>query len=186
MNSIRIRPADPESPADAAALAAALVRNRTYLRPWEPYRTEAYYTPAGQAERLADGGRRWFAVDETEDRETEDREAGGRIAGMATLSGIVLGPFRSGSLGYWIDPAYGGRGLATALTEEVCRAAREDLGMHRVEAGTLLDNHASQRVLTKCGFERIGTAPRCLHIDGEWRDHHLFQRILHDDPPPRS
>lgn len=26
-------------------------------------------------------------------------------------------------------------------------------------------------------------APRYLHIGGEWRDHRLFQRILHDDDP---
>ncbi|MFF4869897.1 GNAT family N-acetyltransferase [Streptomyces sp. NPDC003444] len=165
----RIRPAVP---ADAPALARAVVRNREYMKPWEPYRAERYYTVEGQAERLADGGVRWFAVD------------GDEITGVATLSGIVLGPLRSASLGYWIDPHHAGRGLATALVAEACRAARDDLGLHRVEAGTLLDNHASQRVLAKSGFTRIGTAPRLLHIDGAWRDHHLFQRLLHDDPPP--
>ncbi|MFD0368831.1 GNAT family N-acetyltransferase [Streptomyces sp. NPDC127114] len=169
---IRIRPADPGSAADAAALAAALLRNRAHMRPFEPERAEAYYTPEAQAGRLADGGRRWFAVD------------GERIVGSATLSGIVLGPFRSASLGYWVDGEYTGRGVATGLTEEVCRAAREELGLHRIEACTLLDNHASQRVLAKCGFTRIGTAPDYLHIAGAWREHHLFQRILHDDPPP--
>ncbi|WP_418957344.1 GNAT family N-acetyltransferase [Streptomyces tritici] len=168
---ISIRPAVPS---DAPALAAALVRNRESLRPFEPWRTERYYTAEGQAERLADGGRRWVAAD------------GDTLVALATLSGIVLGPFRSASLGYWVDAAYTGQGLATRLTEEVCRAAREELGLHRVEASTLLDNHASQRVLAKTGFAHIGTAPRYLHIDGEWRDHHLFQRILHDDPPPRG
>ncbi|MBD0708116.1 MULTISPECIES: GNAT family N-acetyltransferase [unclassified Streptomyces] len=162
----------PAVPGDAAALAAALLRNRAHMKSREPYRPESYYTPEAQAERIADGGARWFAV------------VGERVVGAAILSGIVLGPLRSASLGYWVDEEHTGRGLATALTEEVCRAAREELGLHRVEAGTLLDNHASQRVLAKCGFERIGTAPRCLHIDGAWRDHHLFQRILHDDPPP--
>ncbi|MGW0119555.1 GNAT family N-acetyltransferase [Streptomyces sp. NPDC003327] len=167
---IRIRAARDD---DAAALADAVVRNRAFLKPWEPYRAERYYTVEGQAERIADGGRRWFAVE------------GDAIVGVATLSGIALGPLRSGSLGYWVDHAYQGRGLASALTAEVCRAARDELGLHRVEAGTLLDNHASQRVLAKAGFVRIGTAPRLLHIDGAWRDHHLFQLILHDDPPPR-
>ncbi|MGW5419301.1 GNAT family N-acetyltransferase [Streptomyces sp. NPDC003943] len=178
MSTVRIRPAAPEAPAEAVALAAAVARNRAYMRPWEPYRPETYYTPEGQAARLGDGARRWFAVDEL--------PGGERIVGAAILSGIVLGPFRSASLGYWVDPEYGGRGLATALTEEVCRAAREELGLHRIEASTLLDNHASQRVLAKCGFEKIGTAPRYLHLDGAWRDSHLFQRILHDDPPPRA
>ncbi|MEW1903129.1 MULTISPECIES: GNAT family protein [unclassified Streptomyces] len=169
----RVRPAAPD---DAPALARAVTRNRAYMKPWEPYRAERYYTVEGQAERLADGGVRWFAVEEDGD--------GYEIVGVATLSGIVLGPLRSASLGYWIDPHRAGRGLATALVAEACRAAREELGLHRIEAGTLLDNHASQRVLAKGGFTRIGTAPGFLHIDGEWRDHHLFQRLLHDDPPP--
>ncbi|MFF9144014.1 GNAT family N-acetyltransferase [Streptomyces sp. NPDC014861] len=157
---------------DAEALADALRRNRAHMRPFEPVRAETYYSAEAQAERLADGGRRWFAVD------------GERIVGAAVLSGIVLGPFRSASLGYWVDGEHNGRGIATALTEEVLRASRDTLGLHRIEASTLLDNHASQRVLAKAGFERIGTAPRYLHIAGAWRDHHLFQRILHDQAPP--
>jgi ribosomal-protein-alanine N-acetyltransferase len=49
--------------------------------------------------------------------------------------------------------------------------------MHRLEAGTLVDNVASQRVLEKNGFERIGLARAYLRIAGAWRDHILFQRV---------
>ncbi|MER7108163.1 GNAT family N-acetyltransferase [Streptomyces sp. NPDC000229] len=163
----------PAGPADAPALAEALVRNREHMRPWEPHRPETYYTADAQAARLSASGSRSWAL-------AED----GRIIGLATLSGIALGPFRSAHLGYWVDGERTGRGLATRLVAHVCRAAREELGLHRVEAGTVIANAASQRVLLKSGFERFGTAPRYLHIDGAWRDHHLFQRILHDDPPP--
>ncbi|MEU3401566.1 GNAT family N-acetyltransferase [Streptomyces filamentosus] len=157
---------------DAEALAEALERNRGHMRATEPVRHPLYYTAQGQAARLADGGRRWFAVD------------GERIVGCATLSGIVEGPFRSASLGYWVDGGYTGRGIAGALVDEVLRAAEETLGLHRIEACVLPYNHASLRVLARAGFERIGFAPRYLHIDGEWRDHQLFQRILHDEAPP--
>lgn len=168
---------EPDGP-DAAArlaeeLARALVRNRDHMRPWEPDRPEAFFTPEGQAARLAPhpATRRWHFTE------------GRRVIGEITLSGIALGPFCSGNLGYWIDSGYTGRGLATRAVEEVCRVARKDLGLHRVQAGTLIANAASQRVLAKCSFELIGTASRFLHIDGAWRDHRLFQRILHDDPP---
>ncbi|MFE6130123.1 GNAT family N-acetyltransferase [Streptomyces sp. NPDC056437] len=158
----------------AGPVARALARNRAHMRPCEPDRPELFYTAEGQAVRLAPDPttRRWHF------------HAGTRIVGGLTLSGIALGPFRSAQLGYWIDAEFTGRGLATRAVEEVCRAAREDLGLHRVEADTLLDNAASQRVLAKCGFERIGMAPKYLHINGAWRDHLLFQRILHDAPPP--
>lgn len=166
-----IRPADPSR--DAPGLAAALSRNRAAMRPYEPRRADAYYTAEAQSERLAaPGSRTWLVLE------------GDRVVGSATLSGIVLGAFRSASLGYWTDEEHRGRGLAPRLVEAACRSARDELGLHRVQAGTLLGNTASQRVLEKCGFEPIGVAPRYLDIDGAWRDHRLFQRILHDNPPP--
>jgi ribosomal-protein-alanine N-acetyltransferase len=61
--------------------------------------------------------------------------------------------------------------------DAVCRWAFGPGGLHRLEAGTMLDNVASQRVLEKNGFERIGIAREYLHIDGDWRDHVLFQKV---------
>ncbi|SDR81285.1 GNAT family N-acetyltransferase [Actinopolymorpha singaporensis] len=106
------------------------------------------------------------------------------IAGEFTLSTIILGAFRSATLGYWIDVGYTRRGLATRGVQQVCQAARDEMGLHRVEASTIVANAASQGVLRKSGFEQIGTAPRYLHVGGEWQDCHLFQRILHDEALP--
>ncbi|WP_164250802.1 GNAT family protein [Streptomyces sp. S4.7] len=168
-DSLLFRPARAE---DAGPLAEALLRNRDHMGPWSPYRTADYFTPEAQAHLLADpSALRWHFVD------------GRRVVGQARLSTIVLGPFRSAGLGYWIDAEYTGRGLATRAVEEVGRAALEDLGLHRIEASTMPSNTGSLRVVRKCGFELIGTAPRYLHIDGAWRDRELFQRILHDGPP---
>ncbi|WP_406347030.1 GNAT family N-acetyltransferase [Streptomyces sp. NBC_00648] len=169
------------SPGDAVGLAETLRRNRVSMRPFEPYRPEDFYTEHGQRERISgllaerEAGRlRPYVLIET---------ATGTPVGAVNLGSIALGPFRSGGVGYWVDQAWAGRGLATAAVKEVCRIAREELGLHRVEAGTLVDNTASQRVLAKAGFEQYGTAPKYLHINGAWRDHRLFQQLLHDDPP---
>jgi ribosomal-protein-alanine N-acetyltransferase len=89
---------------------------------------------------------------------------------------VIRGPLQSANVGYWVDHARNGRGLATAAVADAVAFAFEDAGLHRVEAGTLLDNVASQRVLEKNGFERIGVARRYLLIAGDWRDHVLFQR----------
>jgi ribosomal-protein-alanine N-acetyltransferase len=56
-----------------------------------------------------------------------------------------------------------------------------ELGLHRVQAGTLVENGASRRVLAKLGFAEIGFAPRYIQIAGRWQDHVLHQR-LSDDP----
>jgi ribosomal-protein-alanine N-acetyltransferase len=80
-----------------------------------------------------------------------------------------------------VDAAHLGRGLASGAVEFACAQAW-GRGLHRVEAGTLVHNTASQRVLEVAGFEYYGTARKFLFIAGAWQDHRLYQRILHDDP----
>ncbi|MDR6973282.1 GNAT family N-acetyltransferase [Leifsonia shinshuensis] len=161
---------------DAPALAAAYQRNRGHLAPWDPTRTEDFFTEDGQLQqtrellalRSMDAGLPLVLVD------------GEEIAGGMTLSGIVRGAFQSATVGYWLDRNHTGRGLASAALAAVIEASRDQYGLHRIQAATLLANHASQSVLTRAGFERIGVAPKYLQIAGRWQDHVLFQRILHD------
>lgn len=161
---------------DAPALAAAYLRNRGHLAPWDPTRTEDFFTEEGQrartrellALRAADSALPLVLVD------------GDEIAGGVDLSNIVRGAFQSAMVGYWLDRAHTGRGLASVALAAVVEAARDDYALHRIQAATLLANHASQSVLTRAGFERIGVAPFYLKIAGRWQDHVLFQRILHD------
>lgn len=162
---------------DAAALAAAYDRNRDHLAPFEPRRLASFYRVASQHNAIRDTiearrqlrGVGWLIFDER------------RVIGRINLNNLVHGVLRSADLGYWIDAGLTGQGLGTAATEFVCAAAA-DLGLHRVGASTLTDNAASQAVLRKTGFQQIGRAPAYLFINGAWRDHDLFQRILHEEP----
>lgn len=162
---------------DAPALADAYRRNRRHLAPWDPRRDEEFYTDEGQAAAVAAqleavrNGQVAAWVLTTEDS----------IVGRVNLNNIVMGVLRSASLGYWVDVGHVGKGLATGAVEFACAQA-QGRGLHRVEAGTLLHNTGSQRVLLKTGFEVYGMAPRFLFIDGAWQDHRLYQRILHDNP----
>jgi [ribosomal protein S5]-alanine N-acetyltransferase len=162
---------------DATALADAYRRNREHLAPWDPRRDESFFTDDGQAAAVAgqltaiDAGVQagWVV------------ERDGCVVGRVNLNNVVMGVLRSASVGYWVDRDHLGRGLATAAVRHACEGART-LGLHRVEAGTLPHNEASQRVLLRCGFERYGMAPKFLFIAGAWQDHNLYQRILHDEP----
>ena len=165
-------------PADAAALAAAYVRNREYLSSWEPARPGEYYTEAWQA---ADIARRLVATEAGEGYPLA-LFAGDTLVGRFNVAGIVRGPFQSAGLGYWVDSEYAGRGLASAAVQAIVETARGKLGLHRMEASTLLHNVGSQRVLLKSGFRQIGMAPGYLQIAGTWQDHKLYQIILHDHP----
>ena len=68
----------------------------------------------------------------------------------------------------------------------MAEVADSELLLHRIQASTMTDNVASQRVLTKAGFTQIGTAPDYLHINGAWQASHLYQRILNDRPPGKA
>lgn len=162
------------SPDDADRLAAAYRRNRDYLAPWEPVRPDVFFTAAGQ-QAVIDAK---LALHQAGSEVPMILSEGGRVIGTITLTGIVRGPFLSANLGYWIDEGCAGRGLGTAAVAAVVETAREILGLHRIQAATLLQNAASQRILEKSGFERIGLAPQYLKIAGQWQDHLLFQRIL--------
>lgn len=54
------------------------------------------------------------------------------------------------------------------------RHAFDKLGLHRIEAACMPDNHASMNLLRKCGFAEEGYAKKYLRINGQWRDHVLF------------
>lgn len=150
---------------DAPDLLALRLANRGFMAPFDPVRPEEFFTLAAQTEiaHNADGLR--FAILD-----------GGELAGMIALSNVVYGAFRSANLGYWVDSKRNGRGLATRAVAALAEHAFGALGLHRLEAGTLVDNPASQRVLEKNGFELVGLARNYLHIGGEWRDHLLYQR----------
>ena len=161
-------------PDDADALALLLTDNREFLAPTEPFRADSYYSAAGQR-----------AV--VEDLLAKHREGTslphvildepGDIVGRITLNEIVRGPFQSASVGYWVAQPANGRGIASAVLSQIIEIAFDGLGLHRIQAGTLLDNEASQKVLQRNGFQRIGVAPQYLKIAGRWQDHVLWQRL---------
>jgi ribosomal-protein-alanine N-acetyltransferase len=161
-----IRPVRAE---DAEELAALYAANREFLAPFEPVRPPEFFTGEGQRKRLerqhADGTHPFAIFD------------GDAIAGTINLFHIVREALQSGTIGYWVDARRNGRGLATDAVAEIVAYAFGELGLHRVEAATLVDNVPSQRVLEKNGFDRIGLARGFLRIAGDWRDFFLFQRI---------
>ena len=74
--------------------------------------------------------------------------------------------------------------VATRAVTAACGFAFDELELHRLEAGTLLHNLASQIVLDRNGFVPFGVAPNYLRIAGAWCDHVLFQRTSDDRPRP--
>lgn len=162
------------TPDDAPALAQLLRLNRDFLAPSEPLRSDDYFTEDTQriviqdALREHEQGRNLPLV-------IVDEEA--CLIGRITLNGIVRGAFQSCSVGYWVSQSEGGCGVASAALKQVISVAFGELGLHRIQGETLLDNFASQKVLDRNGFVRVGMAPDYLKIAGRWQDMILYQLI---------
>ena len=159
---------------DAAAIAHLVSENRDFLAPWEPMRDERWFTEEGQrgeVDHVLERAGLGLCVPRVV------LDDSGDVVGRITLNTVVRGAFQSCSLGYWLAEPANGRGLATAAVREITAVAFGELGLHRVQADTVLDNLRSQRVLERCGFVRYGTAPAYLRIAGRWQDCHVHQLL---------
>jgi ribosomal-protein-alanine N-acetyltransferase len=164
MSALRRATAD-----DAPAILELRLANRTQLEPSEPDVED------GEARYRLEGVERWAA--EPGRFVILDADA---VAGGLMLFNPTPPPLSSAVLGYWVDDARAGRGLATRAVAEALEIAFGDMRLHRLEAGTLPQNVASQRVLQKNGFTCVGLLRRFLLIGGEWRDHLLWERLADD------
>jgi ribosomal-protein-alanine N-acetyltransferase len=106
----------------------------------------------------------------------------GRLAGQVTIDNIVRGAMRSGHLGYWIDQAAAGRGLASLAVALACDHAFGAAGLHRLQADIRPENERSQGLVHRLGFRQEGLLRRYLDIDGDWRDHLSFALLAEDVP----
>jgi ribosomal-protein-alanine N-acetyltransferase len=159
---------------DAETLAAHRVRDAEASKRWEPTWPPEFYTAEGQrsriSQRLASYSREeiWPAV----------VLSGDAVIGEITIQNILLRAWRKGELGYWIATTHQGQGHATRAIELILRLMAGELGLHRAEAFTQMDNLGSQHVLRNNGFVPFGVARQHIYTSGAWRDEILWERLL--------
>jgi [ribosomal protein S5]-alanine N-acetyltransferase len=158
---------------DAPVLADLYRTGQEFLAPWMPVRSSRYLTPRGQRRSIEEA----LALHEQGTLVPYVIVEGETVVGRVTLSNVTRAPFQSCNLGYWVCEAHNGKGLATAAVREMMHLAFEELGLHRIEAGTLPHNARSQAVLERNGFVRFGLAPAYLKIADRWEDHVLYQAL---------
>jgi len=158
---------------DAGAWSRSRLANADWLAPWEPTSSQSWQSRNSVVEyhrtlsRLRSAARAGtmlpFGI-----------VYGDRLVGQLNVAGILRGALRSATIGYWVDPAVAGRGIApTALALAIDHCLTE-ARLHRVEVNIRPENHASIRVVEKLGLRQEGYRERFLDIDGEWRGHLSF------------
>jgi len=155
-------------PGDADELQRALAESADHLRPWMTWVVDE---PLTLDERRALIGR-W----EREWREGGDVYLGAFVGGRVAGGG---GLHRRGGpgvlhIGYWLHPAFLGRGLATEIARLLTDAAFTVPAITRVEIHHDKANLASNRVPLRLGYRLIGEhrdgaqAPAEAGIDCTW------------------
>ncbi len=104
----------------------------------------------------------------------------GQMVGQVTVNSITRGSAMSASIGYWLSKSHAGRGITPTAVALVADHLFDAAGLHRIEISLRPENAASLRVVQKLGLTEVGLAPGYLHIDGQWRDHRVFQLTCED------
>jgi len=161
------------TPGDAEEVLEFHLRNREFLKSFEPSRDEGFYTLSSQKHTLTESYKQFLNGNGVNLGIYKDK----KIIGKIRISNIVMGVFKNAFIGYSMDEKEQNKGYMKEAVKLVVTYAFEELELHRIEATTLVDNEKSQSVLRNCGFRELGISEKYLYVNGEWRDHMVFYKV---------
>lgn len=110
--------------------------------------------------------------------------------GQRVIGAIKLNPdhnrgrYYAKSISYVLSPTYWGQGIMTEAAKCVIAFAFEELQIDLLSAFHYAENHRSQRVLEKCGFQYEITLPQSVQrYDGQWMDMVCYCILKNDYTP---
>lgn len=157
------------SPKFAKEVSDYYIRNKDFLKPWEPLRDEQFFTVAHQAKELnedlnsfkkGNSLRLWLF-----------KKDSNKLIGVTGFSNIIMGVFLSCFLGYKLDKDEINKGYMTEALKKGIEIMFNEYQLHRIEANIIPRNKASLKVVEKLGFQNEGLAKKYLNINGKWEDH---------------
>ncbi len=159
---------------DAVMIANYFMRNRHHLEPWEPKRTNAFFTAEGWKQRLLQlvelhkhNLAFYFVIFDNQEK---------RIIGTVSYSNITRFPFYATNVGYSLDENEQGNGIMQRAVEKTIHWMFTVQNLHRIMAAYIPRNNKSGNVLSKLGFVKEGEAKAYLYINGGWEDHILTSK----------
>lgn len=157
---------------DVKEMTQLVRRNKAYWSIHEPVHPGEYYTEKIQLRKIQESLRQMQLRREYSFgiflRDTQ------QLIGHISIYAIKRLPFSSAFVGYSLDEAHTGKGIATEALAVICQFAFEEIGIHRLEAYVSPKNVGSVRVLEKAKFEREGLLRQLLYVNGKWEDHYMY------------
>ena len=163
-------------PGDIDAILRYYQDNRAYLEPFEPHKSEDFYTRLYWEKLLQQR-----VVEAKHSRSFKlflflKQSASGsqqQLIGSLNFSNFTRGIFQNCTVGYSLAESYQGHGyMSEALTVSIDYVFSM-LRFHRIEANYLPHNQRSGNLLKRLGFTVNGYARNYLYINGRWQDHVL-------------
>ena len=173
--NIRVRLARTD---DARMISDYFLRNKDYLKPWEPVREDGFYTEEGWRKKLIklnelhlmELGFYCLIIDTSTNK----------MLGTVSFSNLTRFPQHACNVGYSLDENAQGRGIMRTALHLACNWMFKVQNLHRINAGYMPRNKKSEAVLEASGFQKEGFAKDYLLIDGKWEDHNLTALINKD------
>lgn len=161
--------------ADAESLLHLDLRNAELFQKYSPTFDDDFYTLDSKRKDISNS---------IKEREEDKKycfgiylKDNGKLIGEVALYHIFRGSLQRCLIGYSLDKQYNGRGYTTQAVSLAVEFAFNELKLHRVDAGTMLNNIGSMRILEKVGFYREGIEQKGVKINGQWEDHQIFAII---------
>lgn len=166
------------APSDAEALHELRLRNREFVRPYEPIRPESDFTLQAVKAQL-DGAIADFEAGKSYSFGVFMCEQD-QLIGRTNLSNVVRGAWQNATIGYFLDQQHNGKGYMSEAVKLAVQFAFEHAGLHRVQGAVMPRNIGSIKVLQKAGFRFEGMSLRYLQINGVWEDHNIYAITAED------
>ena len=162
--------------AQAPLLHDYINQEKAFLAPWEPFRTDGYYSLETCQLRVREMRR-----DFLEDKgvvlcfltPNEDR-----MLAYTNYSNIIRGVFQACNLGYSLRESEQGKGIMQEALSAGIEYIHKEQHIDRIQASHMPRNTRSAAVLKKLGFDKEGIARDYLKINGQWEDHILTALVL--------
>jgi ribosomal-protein-serine acetyltransferase len=159
----------------AQAIFDVVDRNRDHLRPWMPWLD----TTVTVADTLAflKFTRGEYAAGRS--FHCNVRENGAIVGGMGLH---IQRAQDSAELGYWLDAAAVGRGIATRAARALTAAAFEQMGLHRLLIRAGVENARSRAVAERLGYTFEGVLRECEKVGETYLSHAAYSMLSSEWP----